>query len=102
MRTIRLTHNGFHGRCTVRFRPIETVAHPLGDEDAWRISAATARRLNAACCPNRGCECGEHIADIVPWCGAMSDTEADGYISIPAGDEIQGYYPHHNLTKLFA
>lgn len=87
-----ITHNGFHGVRTLRFRGV-LAQHPITGEDCWRVSYRVARRLNAAVCGTTGCRCGERVADIVPRPSADRTDEADGYV--PLGESIAGHYPSH-------
>jgi len=57
VKMITLTHNGFHGHNTVRFR----VPDDTKPGDQVTISRQVARRLDSAVCSGRDCQCGEHI-----------------------------------------
>ena len=93
---VTITHDGFHGYTKVRFRPIDIVDHPQGAGPAYLVSARTAKRLNDACCGMGDCQCGEGIADIIPWPLAIHADEADGYVLIPAAPaNVRGHYPQN-------
>ena len=87
---ITITHNGFHGITTLRFRGVRD-RHPITGEECYRVSYRVAKRLNEAVCGTTECRCGERVADIVPWTSADRADEADGYV--PLVTEIAVHYP---------
>lgn len=93
--TVTVTHNGFHGRTTLRFRPVAIETHT--DDEGWSymlctVSERTARRLNDAVCGHETCKCGEKIAEAV-W--EPPYNRPAGYrVVVPAdGSEVRGHYP---------
>lgn len=89
-KTVEITHNGFHGIQTLRFRPLATETNircpenagrlePGSRVDAYSVSDRTERRLNTSLCGMSDCTCGECIASP---------------ILVQAGSrEIRGRYP---------
>ena len=70
---INITHQGYHGRTTVRFRPLGTRTVESKDgsiRDWYQISRRVAQRLDDAVCSTTGCRCGERITSEVDPRGA--------------------------------
>ena len=71
---IDITHQGYHGRTTVRFRPVKTRTVKSEDgsiRDWYQISRRVAQRLDGAVCSTTGCRCGERITSEVDPRGAI-------------------------------
>ena len=87
---IKITHQGYHGRTTVRFRPLgtRTIESEDGSIRNWyQISRRVARRLNGAVCGMMGCRCGERItSEVDPRGAAMwGNEEVQWVVGAPAG-----------------
>jgi len=85
---IDITHQGFHGRTTVRFRPCatRTVKSEDGSIRNWyQISRRVAQRLDGAVCGMTGCRCGERITSgLDPRGAAMwGDEEVQWVVGTP-------------------
>ena len=77
--TQTITHQGYHGRTTVRFRPqlTQSIEYADGSIREWhRISRRVAQRLDAAVCGMSGCRCGDRItSEVDPRGAGMWDDE---------------------------
>lgn len=106
MKTLTITHTGFHGTTTVKVRVpdnpdrVETHVNPAWpygtDEpeyllyDIYPISARVARRIDAAACGMATCKCYERIAD----CDG-SGADARYSVSVPHGATEAEYRGHY-------
>ena len=97
MKEIILSHNGFHGRTDLRYRPhLGTVKVALiGStvEECAVISPRVARRLNRAVCGVAGCKCGERVAIDLSYYMGWVDT--CWVVPIASGD-VRGNYPQQS------
>lgn len=87
MKTVVITHDGFHGMTTVRVQ-VPDNAQP-GERVV--VSPRVARRINRACCPGGGCRCGEQLAfqEMYQWW-----VGPNWYITLPTpGHYRLGNYP---------
>lgn len=77
------THNGFHGRHTIRIQVPYTSAPGV----QICLTDNQARRLRKLCCGIPGCTCGENG-------GSKAIDYARHVLTLPEqGAEIQGNYP---------
>jgi len=96
METMELMHNGFHGRHSIRIRPL--AFSPAAGGRWARISRRVIERINRELCSARDCRCGEQISaadrpggDVIPICYLL-DTESL-WVWCPEDGYIQGNYP---------
>ncbi len=71
MRTIELTHKGFHGLTKLALM----VPDDAESGEPVEVSERTARRLNDAVCGIDECLCGERVA----WQGCCNGLASDGW-----------------------
>jgi len=83
-----ITHDGYHGRTVVRFRPLQTLTIESQDGSVreWhQLSRRVARRLDGAVCGMQGCRCGERItSEVDPRGAGMWDDEEVQWVVIAA------------------
>ena len=81
MRTYEISHNGFHGRRTLTFRPLAVA---IGG--GWGVvSAEVAHRLNHEVCGINDCRCGESLA--------CQGSDGVWRVHMGPGGEMRGKYP---------